>query len=61
VVVQVHFPDAQYSGTSTAESYPQLLGAKAAVVTQGTPAEVAIGNGTAEAGLKGGETDSACI
>ena len=38
VVVQVYFPDAQYSSTSKAESYSQLLGAKAAVVTQGTPA-----------------------
>ena len=39
VVVQVYFLAAQYSSTSTAESYSQLLGAKAAVVvTQGTPA-----------------------
>ena len=38
VAVQVYFPDAQYSHTSKAESYSQLLGAKAAVVTQGTPA-----------------------
>ena len=38
VVVQVYFPDAHYSSTSKAESYSQLLGAKAAVVTQGTPA-----------------------
>ena len=35
---QVYFPDAQYSSTSNAESYSQLLGAKAAAVTQGTPA-----------------------
>ena len=38
VVVQVYFPDAQYNSTSNAESYSQLLEAKAAVVTQGTPA-----------------------
>ena len=38
VVVQVYFPDAQYSSTSNAESYSQLLGVKAAAVTQGTPA-----------------------
>ena len=38
VVVQVYFPDAQYSSTSKAESYSQLLGVKAAAVTQGTPA-----------------------
>ena len=38
VVVQVYFPDAHYSITSTAESYSQLLGVKAAAVTQGTPA-----------------------
>ena len=38
VVVQVYFSDAQYSATSKAESYSQLLGVKAAAVTQGTPA-----------------------
>ena len=38
VVVQVYFPDAQCSITSNAESYSQLLGVKAAAVTQGTPA-----------------------
>jgi len=38
VVVQVYFPDAQYSSTSNAGSYSQLLGVKAAAVTQGTPA-----------------------
>ena len=38
VVVQVYFPGAQYNSTSKAESYSQLLGAKAAVVTQETPA-----------------------
>ena len=36
VVAQVYFPNAQYSSTSKAESYSQLLGAKAAAVTQGT-------------------------
>ena len=38
VVVQVYFPDTQYNSTSEAESYSQLLGAKAAMVTKGTPA-----------------------
>ena len=38
VVVQVYFPDAHYSSTSKAESYSQLLGAKAALVTPGTTA-----------------------
>ena len=38
VVVQVYFPDAQYNSTSEAESYSQLLGAKAAMVAKGTPA-----------------------
>ena len=33
VLVQVYFPDAQYSTTTKAESYSQLLGVKAAVVT----------------------------
>ena len=32
------FLNAQYSATSKAESYSQLLGVKAAAVTQGTPA-----------------------
>ena len=36
--MKVYFPDAQYSITSKAESYSQLLGVKAAAVTQGTPA-----------------------
>ena len=38
MVVQVYFPYAQYNSTSKAESYSQLLGAKAAVGTHGTPA-----------------------
>ena len=38
MVVQVYFPDARYDATSKAESYSQLLGVKAAAVTQGTPA-----------------------
>ena len=38
VVMQVYFPDAQYNSTREAESYSQLLGAKAAMVMKGTPA-----------------------
>jgi hypothetical protein len=46
VVVQVYFPDATYGECGTGESYSQLLGARAAAETEGTPEA----GGTLEAG-----------
>ena len=51
VVVQVYFPDAQYSSTSKAESYSQLLWGEGGGSDAGNAGgKVAIGDGTAEAG-----------